>query len=105
MGVVRVGRPAARITDMHTCPMVNGTVPHIGGPVVQGAPNVLTGGLPQARVGDLLVCCGPPDAVARGSPTVLVNGRPAARLGDATVHGGVIVMGLPTVLIGDAGGA
>ena len=96
--------PAARITDMHTCPMVTGTVPHVGGPVVLGSPNVITGSLPQARVGDMLTCVGPPDFVAKGSMGVYVNGIPAARLGDQTAHGGVIVAGLPTVLIGDLGG-
>ena len=96
-----MGMPAARIGDMHVCPMSTGSVPHVGGPVVMAAPNVLTGGMPQACIGDLLTCCGPPDVVASGAFTVLINGRPAARLGDSTVHGGVIVMGMPTVLIGD----
>ena len=96
--------PAARITDMHTCPMVNGTVPHVGGPVVLGSTDVITGNMMQARVGDQLVCVGPPDFVAKGSNTVFVNDRPAARLGDTTAHGGVIVAGCPTVLIGDSGG-
>lgn len=96
--------PAARITDMHTCPMVTGLVPHVGGPIVKGAPTVLTGFLPQARVSDMLVCVGPPDVIVKGSATVMVNNLPAARLGDNTAHGGVIVVGLPTVLIGDAGG-
>ena len=95
-----MGMPAARITDNHVCPMVTGVVPHVGGPIVLGSPTVLTGSLPQARVTDTLVCVGPPDIIAVGSPTVLVNGLPAARLGDMTVHGGVIVIGLPTVLIG-----
>jgi len=92
--------PAARITDMHVCPMVTGVVPHVGGPISQGAPTVLTGSLLQARVGDMLVCVGPPDVIAIGSFTVLVCGQPAARIADITAHGGAIVLGLPTVLIG-----
>jgi uncharacterized Zn-binding protein involved in type VI secretion len=95
-----MGQPAARVTDMHVCPMVTGVVPHVGGPVSLGSPTVLTAGLPQARVGDMCVCVGPPDAIAMGSMTVLVNGRPAARVGDSTVHGGTIVLGAFTVLIG-----
>ncbi|MBU7580032.1 MAG: PAAR domain-containing protein [Porphyrobacter sp.] len=96
--------PAARITDMHTCPMVNpGPVPHVGGPVVKGQPNVLTCMMPQARVSDQCVCAGPPDVIAKGSATVLVGGQAAARIGDQTAHGGAIVSGAPTVLIGDGG--
>ncbi len=95
-----MGMPAARIGDNHVCPMVTVLVPHVGGPIAMGAPTVLTGGMPQARVGDVCVCVGPPDAIALGSFTVLVAGMPAARIGDMTVHGGSIVMGLPTVLIG-----
>ena len=95
--------PAARITDMHTCPLTTGTVPHVGGPVSAGAPTVLIGGLAAARLGDPLVCAGPPDAIAKGSITVIIAGQPAARLGDMTAHGGVISVGLPTVLIGGMG--
>jgi uncharacterized Zn-binding protein involved in type VI secretion len=95
-----MGMPAARVTDMHVCPMVTGIVPHVGGPIIMGAPTVLTGSLLQARVTDPLTCVGPPDMIAMGSFTVLVNSLPAARLGDLTAHGGSIVMGLPTVLIG-----
>jgi uncharacterized Zn-binding protein involved in type VI secretion len=95
-----MGQPAARITDMHTCPQVTGVVPHVGGPIIKGSPTVLTGKLPQARITDQCVCVGPPDMILKGSPTVLVNNLPAARLGDQTVHGGVIVLGLFTVLIG-----
>jgi len=92
---------AARLTDMHTCPMVTGIVPHVGGPVTgPGAPTVLIGNLPAARVGDLCTCVGPPDTIAKGSATVLVGGMPAARMGDQTAHGGVIVLGCPTVMIG-----
>ena len=97
--------PAARVGDMHTCPLVNpGPVPHVGGPVLPaGCPTVLIGGQPTARVGDMAVCTGPPDSIAMGSPTVLIGNQMAARLGDPTVHGGVIVVGLPTVQIGIPG--
>lgn len=92
---------AARITDMHTCPMVTGVVPHVGGPVTgPGVPTVLVGGLPAAVMGDIAVCVGPPDTIVKGSATVMIGGRPAARQGDLTAHGGVIVTGLPTVQIG-----
>ncbi len=97
-----MGKPAARITDMHTCPMVTGVVPHVGGPIISPCcPTVLIGGLPAARVGDMAVCTGPTDTIAMGSPTVQIGGQMAARIGDPTVHGGVIVVGLPTVLIGE----
>jgi uncharacterized Zn-binding protein involved in type VI secretion len=96
-----MGQPAARITDMHTCPMVTGVVPHVGGPILPpGGLPVLIGGLPAARVGDMATCVGPPDTIALGSFTVLIKGQPAARLGDMTGHGGVIVLGCFTVLIG-----
>lgn len=99
-----MGMPAARITDMHTCPMVTGVVPHVGGPIITGYPTVITGGMPQSRISDTCVCIGPPDVIVKGSATVIVGGMPAARIGDNTAHGGVIVTGFPTVLIGDAGG-
>ena len=92
--------PASRITDMHVCPMVTGVVPHVGGPIALGCFTVLTGMLPQARITDLAVCVGPPDMIAKGSATVLVQSLMAARMGDLTVHGGTIVLGLPTVIIG-----
>lgn len=93
--------PAARISDMHTCPLFNGPVPHVGGPVLPpGSPTVLIGGLPAARVGDMATCTGPPDSIILGSATVLIEGMPAARQGDMTAHGGTIVMGCPTVIIG-----
>ena len=93
--------PAARITDMHVCPMVTGVVPHVGGPILPpGAPTVLIGGLPAARATDMATCVGPPDTIAKGSATVLIGNLPAARLGDSTSHGGAIVGGLPTVMIG-----
>ncbi|MHB1057630.1 MAG: PAAR domain-containing protein [Rhodanobacter sp.] len=93
--------PAARITDMHVCPMVTGVVPHVGGPILPpGAPTVLIGGLPAARMGDMATCVGPPDSIVMGAPTVLIGGQPAARMGDSMAHGGTIVLGCPTVIIG-----
>lgn len=93
--------PAARITDMHTCPMFDGPKPHVGGPVLPaGSPTVLIGSLPAARVGDMCLCVGPPDTIIQGSASVLIGGMPAARMGDATAHGGFIVLGCPTVIIG-----
>ena len=96
-----MGMMSARIGDMHVCPAVNpGPVPHVGGPISVGAPTVLIGKMPAARVGDMCVCVGPPDTIAAGSATVLIAGMPAARMGDSTAHGGSIVVGCPTVLIG-----
>jgi len=93
--------PAARVSDMHVCPMVTGVVPHVGGPILPpGCPTVLIGGLPAARVTDLCTCAGPPDTIVMGSATVLIGSLPAARMGDSTAHGGVIILGHPTVLIG-----
>ncbi|QYZ65758.1 MAG: type VI secretion protein [Gammaproteobacteria bacterium (ex Lamellibrachia satsuma)] len=93
--------PAARVSDMHVCPLVTGTVPHVGGPILPaGAPTVMIAGLPAARVGDMAVCVGPPDTIAAGSATVFIGGAPAARQGDSTAHGGSIVLGAPTVMIG-----
>jgi uncharacterized Zn-binding protein involved in type VI secretion len=96
--------PAARLSDMHVCPMVTPgmpPIPHVGGPVMgPGVTTVLIGGVPAAVIGDNAVCVGPPDNIVRGSATVLIGGRPAARAGDSTAHGGSIVMGCPTVLIG-----
>ncbi len=94
--------PAARINDMHTCPMVGpGPTPHVGGPILPpGCPSVRIGGIPAARLGDTAVCSGPPDTIARGSATVRIGGMPAARLGDNTAHGGIINVGCPTVMIG-----
>ena len=97
--------PAARLTDMHQCPMQTpafpAPIPHVGGPIVgPGAPTVLIAGLPAAKVGDTAVCVGPPDAIVKGSATVMIMSMPAARLGDSTAHGGTIVAGAPTVMIG-----
>lgn len=94
-------RPAARITDMHVCPMVDVVKPHVGGPLIPPAiMNVLVGSLPAATLGTMAVCVGPPDVVVQGSFKVLIGGLPAARMGDMSAHGGVIVGGCPTVLIG-----
>jgi len=99
--------PAARLTDMHTCPMSSPAtppVPHVGGPILPAcSTNVLIGYLPAARVTDKCFCVGPPDVIVKGSATVLINNLPAARIGDTTAHGGVIVAGCFTVLIGDSG--
>ena len=96
-------QPAARLTDMHVCPIVTPAVPpvpHVGGPITgPGAPTVLIGGLPAAVLGDMAVCVVPPDSILLGSPTVLITNKPAARMGDTTAHGGSITLGCPTVLI------
>ena len=95
------GPPAARITDMHVCPMVTAIVPHVGGPIVMpAAPTVLIGMLPAAGMGSMAVCVGPPDTVVKGSATVLVSKKPLARMGDQCAHGGTIILGCPTVLAG-----
>jgi len=95
---------AARIGDMHICPMQTpGTppIPHVGGAVTgPGCPTVLIGGMPAAVIGDMAVCVGPPDTIVAGSATVMFGGKPAARQGDSTAHGGSIVAGIPTVMIG-----
>jgi uncharacterized Zn-binding protein involved in type VI secretion len=94
--------PAARIGDMHTCPKVEpGPVPHVGGPILTGERTVLIGNMPAARVSDKAFCNAPPDNVSRGASGVLISNQKAARIGDPTAHGGVIVQGFPTVLIGD----
>ncbi len=95
--------PAARIGDMHVCPMVTGVVPHVGGPIAIGYPTVLIGMMPAARATDMAVCAGPPDMIATGSATVMIGNLPAARMMDPTVHGGMIAVGCPTVMIGDVG--
>ena len=93
--------PAARVTDMHVCPMVTGIVPHVGGPILPPcATTVLIGFLPAARITDLATCVGPPDMIIMGSTTVLIEFLPAARINDNTMHGGVIVLGCFTVIIG-----
>jgi uncharacterized Zn-binding protein involved in type VI secretion len=96
--------PAARISDMHVCPMVTPGVPpipHVGGPILPpGCPTVLICKLPAARATDMCTCVGPPDVIAMGSATVLVGSMPQARIGDTCAHGGTIVAGAPTVLVG-----
>ncbi len=95
--------PAARLSDMHVCPMVTPglpPIPHVGGPIVMGCPTVMIGFTPAARAGDSAVCVGPPDSIAMGSFTVKIGGMPAARIGDMTVHGGSITVGFPNVMIG-----
>ena len=103
-----MSKPAACLGDAHTCPMVNpgpAAIPHVGMPIVgPGAPTVLIGGKPAAVQGDMCPCVGPPDSIAAGSSGVFFEGKPAARMGDPTAHGGVIVGGNPTVLIGESGG-
>jgi uncharacterized Zn-binding protein involved in type VI secretion len=71
------GQPAARLGDMHVCPMVTPgvpPVPHVGGPITLGSATVLIGGQPAARMGDMATCVGPPDTIAAGCPTVLIGG-------------------------------
>ena len=103
-----MGKPAARVGDMHVCPMMTpGTppIPHVGGPLLPpGVPTVLIGGMPAATLGNMATCVGPPDTVALGSTGVFIGGKPAARMGDMCAHGGQIVVGLPTVLIGESSG-
>lgn len=93
--------PAARMTDMHVCPMVTGVVPHVGGPILPPCcPTVLIGFLPAARVTDMATCVGPPDVIVKGSTSVMIGFLPAARIGDTTAHGGTIILGEFTVMIG-----
>lgn len=98
-----MSQPAARVGDMHLCPMVTpGTppIPHVGGPILPpGAPTVLIGGLPAATMGSMCTCVGPPDSIIKGSTKVLIQNKPAARMGDQTAHGGAISVGYPAVLI------
>jgi uncharacterized Zn-binding protein involved in type VI secretion len=96
---------AARITDFHQCPQQTptpaGPIPHVGGPIVgPGCPTVMIGGMPAAVVGDNCVCVGPPDSIVKGSSKVMIGGKPAVRMGDTTAHGGQIMVGCPTVMIG-----
>jgi len=96
-----MGQPAARLSDMHTCPMATGPVPHVGGPILPPcAVTVLIGALPAARVTDMATCVGPPDVIVKGSATVLTCSLPQARIADQTAHGGIIVLGCFTVLVG-----
>lgn len=96
-----MGKFAARVTDPHSCPMVTGLIPHVGGPILRtDKPTVKIGGLPAARLTDKCSCTGPTDTIVEGSKTVNIEGKPAARVGDATAHGGKITMGCQTVKIG-----
>lgn len=96
-----MANPAARLGDMHTCPAYDGKKPHVGGPIIEGSPDVLIEGKPAARVGDKAQCrAGGPDTIVQGVPMVLVNGKPAAILGSRTAHGGVVIAGAAQVLIG-----
>ncbi len=98
------GSPAARLGDLAVCPLVTPgipPIPHVGGPIIHPViATVLIAGMPAATVGSLIAEVGPPATIVIGSSTVLIGGMPAARLGDSTSHGGVIVVGAPTVLIG-----
>lgn len=95
-----MGKPAAYLGAFHVCPGKTGKVPHVGGPTLAASPNVFVGGLPLARVSDKLVCVGPTDTITQGSSSVTANGLAVARLGDGTAHGGKIVVGNPTVIVG-----
>lgn len=96
-----MGMPASCVGDMHVCPMVTGVVPHVGGPIMPPCDvTVLIGGRPAARMSDMCTCVGPPDVIIKGSATVLTHGLMQARIGDVTAHGGSIVVGNPTVLVG-----
>lgn len=101
--------PIARVNDFHLCPMQTPAVvpiPHVGGPVVgPGAVTVWAGGMPVSVVGDIAICVGPPDVMATGAPTVFAEGRPVVRITDTSAHGGMVIVGLPTVMVGDSGGA
>ncbi|MCL1078184.1 type VI secretion protein [Parashewanella spongiae] len=95
--------PAARATDMHVCPMQTPAIvpiPHVGGPLLPMPSTVLIGNLPAATMGQMAVCVGPPDSVIKGSGTVLFGNMPAVRMLDSTAHGGTIILGWPTVLVG-----
>lgn len=101
--IIIAANPAARVDDMHTCPIVTPgipPIPHVGGPILTGSANVIICGLQAATVGSAALCTGPLDLIIQGSPTVFINGQPAARLDDMSVHGGKIVQGCPTVIIG-----
>jgi uncharacterized Zn-binding protein involved in type VI secretion len=97
-------QPAARVGDMHICPMVTPAVPpipHVGGPILPpGGLKILIGGMPAARMGDMALCVGPPDVIVLGAVKVLIGGQPAARMGDMCAHAGTIILGYPKVLIG-----
>jgi len=92
---------AARIFDLHVCPMMTGPIPHVGGPIIgPGCWTVFISKLPAAVMGDKAICVGPPDTIMKGSATVFIGKKPAARMGDTCSHGASIVLGCPTVIIG-----
>lgn len=93
--------PAARLISLHVCPALTILVPHVGGPVVSGAPTVLHDGLPAACWGDTAICVGPPSSIVKGSATVMIVNKPAARMTDPTAHGGIIVVGFPAIIIAE----
>ena len=97
--------PAARVGDMHICPMVTPglpPIPHVGGPIMPpGTIKVLLGGQPAAAFGNMCTCVGPPAPILKGSTGVFVGNMPSARIGDQTGHGGAISIGLPTVMVGE----
>jgi uncharacterized Zn-binding protein involved in type VI secretion len=94
-------QPAARITDNHTCPMAEGPKPHVGGPIIEaGQTSVLAEFLLVGVVGATCTCVGPPDKVSKGSSTVFACNKEVARIGDTTQHGGVIVTGSSSVIVG-----
>lgn len=95
-----MSKPVAVLGSYHSCPAKTGKDPHEGGPTLATASNITVAGLPIACVGDKLVCLGPPDTITEGSATVSANGRAIARIGDGTAHGGTILAGNPTVLVG-----
>lgn len=96
-------QPAARVSDMHVCPMITPglpPVPHVGGTILPpGVPNVLISGMPAATVGSMATCVGSVDNIITGSFKVLIAKKPAARMGDSCAHGGTVITGCPTVLI------
>ena len=92
--------PAAHVGATHVCPMMNGPIPHVGGPVITPVPTVLIGKVPAVTATAMAICVGPPDIVTKGSTKVLTGKKPQARVGDTCSHGGAIVMGCFTVLIG-----
>lgn len=91
------------VSTNHVCPMVTGTTPHVGGPVIgPGCPGVLINGQPVALLGDTCVCCGPPDVIVQGCPGVLVDGVPVVLQDCMTAHGGVVPAGVPGVTVSSA---
>ena len=100
-----MGTFAARVGDPHVCPMLTVLVPHVGGAIMPpGVPTVMIGGQPAAIVTSMCMCAtGPPSPILLGSFGVFIGGMPAARMGSVHSHGGTVMMGCPTVLIGDIG--